>query len=286
MPASQGHSVPQLPGLATAALSSALCVWPVPGAHQRGPCWGRAWGRVCVAVRGQPPYTTCILGIELRSSFLVASPTRLKRVWWCSGRHRLPRRIWSQRTPWSLAPLPGPQSPHHQSGRQVVKAPPPPTGLSREQPWEGKGQERRLGVAWIPRIEPCLGLLPGRHPSGTLCGCRGAQSCRRRKTPSLHSMIQCSSMGACCTLEAAIAMPKPTSRTQPPRRTKPVTAALAGGEGCGGGAWLPVTCLKDNWPAGPCGWTEQSNRTVWALDSCQSVWPGRLRTGHRSGARP
>lgn len=49
-----------------------------------------------------------------------------------------------------------------------------------------------------------------------------------------------------------------------------MTAALAGGEGCGGGAWLPVTCLKDNWPAGPCGWTEQSNRTVWALDSCQS----------------
>lgn len=55
---------------------------------------------------------------------------------------------------------------------------------------------------------------------GTLCGCRWAQSWSRWKTPSLHSMIQCSSMGASCSLEAAMAMPKPTSRTRPPEQTE------------------------------------------------------------------
>lgn len=50
---------------------------------------------------------------------------------------------------------------------------------------------------------------------------------------------------------------------------------------------LAYTCLKDSPPAGPCGWTEQSNRTVWALASCQSqrlaweprYWPLLLGLG-------
>lgn len=47
MPASQGHSRAHLPGLATAALSSALCMWPVPGAHRRGHVGGEHGG-ACV----------------------------------------------------------------------------------------------------------------------------------------------------------------------------------------------------------------------------------------------
>lgn len=69
-----------------------------------------------------------------------------------------------------------------------------------------------------------------------------------------------------------MAIPKPTSRTQPPGSTKHRKAALAGGGRHGSGAQLPVTCLKDNQPAGLCGWTEQINTVVRALDSCQSEW--------------
>lgn len=46
-------------------------------------------------------------------------------------------------------------------------------------------------------------------------------------------MIQCSSMGASCTLEAAMAMPKPTSSTRPPGHTKsPVSLARRGLGSC------------------------------------------------------
>lgn len=38
-------------------------------------------------------------------------------------------------------------------------------------------------------------------------------------------------------------------------------------------------------PAGPCGWTEQSNTEVWTLASCQSE-PGSLGTGHCFGPGP
>lgn len=54
----------------------------------------------------------------------------------------------------------------------------------------------------------------------TLCGWRLAQFSSLAKTPSLHSMIQCSSMGKDSSLVAAMAMPKPISRTRPPTRQK------------------------------------------------------------------
>lgn len=57
----------------------------------------------------------------------------------------------------------------------------------------------------------------GRAPL-TLWGWDLAQFSSRAKTPSLHSMIQCSSMGKDSTLVAAMAMPKPISRTRPPKR--------------------------------------------------------------------
>lgn len=53
----------------------------------------------------------------------------------------------------------------------------------------------------------------------TLCGWDLAQFSSLAKTPSLHSMIQCSSMGRDSILVAAIAMPKPISRTRPPATT-------------------------------------------------------------------
>lgn len=76
-----------------------------------------------------------------------------------------------------------------------------------------------------------------------------------------------------------MAIPKPTSRTRPPGSTKHRKAALAGGGRHGSGAQLPVTCLKDNQPAGLCGWTEQINTMVRALDSCQSEWLAWEATG-------
>lgn len=56
----------------------------------------------------------------------------------------------------------------------------------------------------------------------TLWGWHLAQFSSLAKTPSLHSMIQCSSMGKDSSLVAAMAMPKPISRTRPPttRNTK------------------------------------------------------------------
>lgn len=52
----------------------------------------------------------------------------------------------------------------------------------------------------------------------TLWGWDLAQFSSLAKTPSLHSMIQCSSMGKDSILVAAMAMPKPISRTRPPTR--------------------------------------------------------------------
>lgn len=54
----------------------------------------------------------------------------------------------------------------------------------------------------------------------TLCGWDLAQFSSLAKTPSLHSMIQCSSMGKDSILVAAMAMPKPISRTRPPAARK------------------------------------------------------------------
>lgn len=54
----------------------------------------------------------------------------------------------------------------------------------------------------------------------TLCGWDLAQFSSRAKTPSLHSIIQCSSMGKDSILVAAMAMPNPISRTRPPAARK------------------------------------------------------------------
>lgn len=52
----------------------------------------------------------------------------------------------------------------------------------------------------------------------TLCGWDLAQFSSLAKTPSLHSMIQCSAMGRDSSLVAAMAMPNPISRTRPPNK--------------------------------------------------------------------
>lgn len=122
---------------------------------------------------------------------------------------------------------------------------------------KGEGHFLHLSAAGPPASPgegpgPRGAVLMGdeRAEAGTLCGCRWAQSWRRWKTPSLHSMIQCSSMGASCTLEAAIAMPKPTSRTRPPGQRSHITCQAGAGELPGGGGPRPGSCGEKRLPQG------------------------------------
>lgn len=114
---------------------------------------------------------------------------------------------------------------YHQSGCLA--------GWGRRSP---KGpSEGRPAATWTPTSLICFYdsklEVPSKHISDeliqtdntglglpTLCGWDLAQFSSLAKTPSLHSMIQCSSMGKDSSLVAAMAMPKPISRTRPPTR--------------------------------------------------------------------
>lgn len=117
--------------------------------------------------------------------------------------------------------------------------------------------------------------------AGTLCGCRWAQSWRRWKTLSLHSMIQCSSMGASCTLEAAIAMPKPTSRTRPPgQRSQHHTPGWGWGSCLEEGARGQGLCREKRLPQG-----QERTSGAEAEGDTEHTSPEREQRGLWPGAR-
>lgn len=126
---------------------------------------------------------------------------------------------------------------HHQSGYLAGWEPLPPTD-----PSEVQSAARRAQLHWSTAdtkackcacstpATACL-VKQSRENQGfttlpTLCGWDLAQLSSLAKTPSLHSMIQCSSMGSDSSLVAAMAMPKPISRTRPPTRDEKTTFNL------------------------------------------------------------
>lgn len=122
--------------------------------------------------------------------------------------------------------------PHHQSDSLAGWEQPPPKGPSEGPPAARDASASSHTTKWAAVLF-FVNSSDSRHarfsmitvtfyPSLllTLCGWDLAQFSRRAKTPSLHSMIQCSSMGKDSNLVAAMAIPKPISRTRPPLRGK------------------------------------------------------------------
>lgn len=111
---------------------------------------------------------------------------------------------------WERHPPKGPSV-----GRPAATQRPASLTWSYKPPPTITGKQRNISsINQTKQIMSISNILP------TLCGWCLAQFSSLAKTPSLHSMIQCSWMGKDSILVAAMAMPKPISRTRPPTRQK------------------------------------------------------------------